>query len=490
MKSIKTFILLFFAIFTSVLNGQTCLNEGIVFNSQADVNAFSINYPNCTEILGDVFVQGAVSDLSPLYNITKINGKLSIINSSINQTNIFPNLEFIGTSLSIVNTSFNTISGFNNLTTVNNTIEFLSNDNLSLVSGFNALTKADVIRIVQSVEIQNAFTQITKLKSLKLITLVGISPEILISNNSFNSLTKCDELQIFGLENANLDFFSNLDSLKTGLTIYSAPNLASLSGLSSISFANAISILGCATLVDLNLPPTFKTSNLNISSNPQLTSLAGLPSLSRLDELYITGNQSLTSLNGLNDLNIINKIFNITDNPQLTDISALNNLKIVGAPINIERNPSLNACCKIASMVSKNRILGEIQINNNGAECSDLLEILGIYCFDSDGDDIIDAEDNCPNDHNEGQEDFDNDGIGDACDNCPLISNPDQADSNNDGIGDVCQSLSGMGALQISSDILVENSLRGLVLKSPDGSCFRIKVNNKGKISVKKINCP
>lgn len=492
MKDVKIFILFFLTIcFTTDLTSQTCLTGGIIFNNQAELNAFSANYPGCTEILGNVFIQGPVTDLSPLASVTKINGKLAIVNSSVNQTNIFPNLQHVTNSISIINTGFNILSGFNNLTTAKNKIEIINNDNLEKINGFNALTETDTITIGQNADIQIAFSQITRLKILKLLKYNTPGPGIIVSGaNSFNSLTKCDDLQISGLQNSNLNFLSNLDSLKSGFALYSSPNITSLSGLSSISFANSFSVAGCNALVNLNLPPAFKTNNLSIGGNPLLTSLDGLPSITQLDELYISGNEGLLSLNGLNDLNTVKSIFYILNNPALTDISALNNIKIIGATVNIEGNSSLNACCKIASLVSKNRILGEVQISDNGAECSSLLDILGIYCFDSDGDDIIDSEDNCPNDHNEGQEDYDNDGIGDACDNCPLISNADQADANNDGVGDVCQSLSGVGALQISSDVFIENSLRGVVLKSADGSCFRVKVNNSGKLSVKKISCP
>jgi len=74
-----------------------------------------------------------------------------------------------------------------------------------------------------------------------------------------------------------------------------------------------------------------------------------------------------------------------------------------------------------------------------------------IVILDTDGDGILDDNDNCPSISNVNQVDIDNDGIGDVCDddidgdgilntpdNCPLIANPLQKDIDNDGIGDVC----------------------------------------------------
>jgi hypothetical protein len=75
---------------------------------------------------------------------------------------------------------------------------------------------------------------------------------------------------------------------------------------------------------------------------------------------------------------------------------------------------------------------------------------------DQDLDGVPDSEDNCPHEHNPGQEDCDGDGEGDACeatadardddgdgvcngiDNCPTEANPDQKNKDGDELGDVC----------------------------------------------------
>jgi cysteine-rich repeat protein len=58
---------------------------------------------------------------------------------------------------------------------------------------------------------------------------------------------------------------------------------------------------------------------------------------------------------------------------------------------------------------------------------------------DADGDMIGDACDNCVNNANSDQHDSDGDGVGNACDNCVEVSNPDQTDTNSNGIGDACE---------------------------------------------------
>jgi hypothetical protein len=58
---------------------------------------------------------------------------------------------------------------------------------------------------------------------------------------------------------------------------------------------------------------------------------------------------------------------------------------------------------------------------------------------DSDGDDVFDICDNCPDDHNLDQADMDGDGAGDACDNCLDTVNPGQENADGDQWGDACE---------------------------------------------------
>ena len=59
--------------------------------------------------------------------------------------------------------------------------------------------------------------------------------------------------------------------------------------------------------------------------------------------------------------------------------------------------------------------------------------------WDSDGDGVVDRQDNCKFAQNPGQEDSDRDSVGDACDNCRNVANVTQSDVDGNGIGDDCQ---------------------------------------------------
>lgn len=111
--------------------------------------------------------------------------------------------------------------------------------------------------------------------------------------------------------------------------------------------------------------------------------------------------------------------------------------------------------------------------------------------FDVDTDCIDNGIDNCPSITNQNQADMDKDGIGDACDNCPNEINADQADSNGDGIGDACQATAGdnAGMTIDNGDLTIVSSFRGVILSSPNGDCYRVKVTDDGVLKTEPVNC-
>ena len=116
------------------------------------------------------------------------------------------------------------------------------------------------------------------------------------------------------------------------------------------------------------------------------------------------------------------------------------------------------------------------------------------YKGDSDGDEIADDVDNCPDDPNPNQSDADGDGTGDACDdctdtdddgygnpgypnpgcdedNCPDDPNPSQADSDSDAIGNACEQC--FFSRTLGEDSITVEYLRSyrdnVLTKTPEG---------------------
>ncbi len=69
MKNLAIALLsIYFSLFTIHSFSQPCLPSGITFSTQEEIDNFQSNYPYCTEIEGDVIIEG--NDVTNLYGLS------------------------------------------------------------------------------------------------------------------------------------------------------------------------------------------------------------------------------------------------------------------------------------------------------------------------------------------------------------------------------------------------------------------------------------
>lgn len=119
---------------------QSCLPEGIMFSTQAQIDSFQVNYPTCTEIQGSVTIWGGdIVNLDGLINITKIGGYLEI-RSNPDLTNL---------------------AGLNNVTRIGSTLEIRSCFALTSIDGIKNIDASSItnLHIVGNTSLSNCAVQ-------------------------------------------------------------------------------------------------------------------------------------------------------------------------------------------------------------------------------------------------------------------------------------------------------------------------------------------
>lgn len=239
----KLFLFLFIAfLFTTTSFAQGCLPEGITFSTQEQIDNFQNDYPGCTEIEGDVEIEGAgIKNLGGLSGITSIDGSLKILNNdSLEELNALENLIFVGGYVRIFN-----------------------NDQLLNLAGLHSITTIAGSLSISSNEL--------------LVDLTGLESLITISSY-FSIETNPSLISLDGLENlTSVGGYLHLGFMENG-----NPVLQNIDGLSGLSMVGG---------------------DIFMHSNPVLESISGLSSLESIDGIIVvSGNNNLSSLNGLDNI--------------------------------------------------------------------------------------------------------------------------------------------------------------------------------------------
>ncbi len=265
-------------------SAQSCLPEGLVLTSQAQVNSFPTDHPGCTTLEGNLQIgPGSVTNLAPLAQLTAVEGYLQVG----------------------LNPQLTTLAGLENITSVGGSLGITGNAQLTDLSGLAGLTTVGGLMEV------SANNNLTSLAGLQNITSVGSYLDI----SDSPGLT---DLQ--GLE--------GIETISGSLIIRDNPALASMQGLAPTSIGGGLDLMNNPQLMDLSAAAglTSLGGPLSLNDNTAILSLQELSGITAINGvLRVMGSSGLMSLDGLQNIDpatILNLI--IVNNPGLFQCAAEN----------------------------------------------------------------------------------------------------------------------------------------------------------------------
>jgi hypothetical protein len=321
-------------------NGQPCLPQGIHFSNQFQIDSFQINYPNCSEIQGDVRISelwsGNINDLNGLSVITSIGGDLSI-DSVFYLTSLdgLDDLSSIGGDLKLIcNPKLISISKLSNLIFIGNDLIIGGNTKLTSLTGLEGITNISGMLAIG--------------KNGKLLDLTGL--------NNLQSIG--DRLHLN--YNYNLKNFSGFDNLITiggSFDLWSNGSLINFSGLGNLTY------IGGGFLSN------YSTSLISFSGMDKLTTIDG--------PFWIDHNDSLIDFSGLTNLKSINGEINLWANTALSSLSGLENVSPNAiTDLSIYDNTSLSGCAVKSICKYLDSPNGTVFIYNNANGCNSQTEVI------------------------------------------------------------------------------------------------------------------
>ena len=261
MNRVKIFIMCFFW-GGWTLNAQQCFPDGLLLESQGQVDSFSIQYPGCSVIEGNLEIRGyGISDLSGLSALTEVKGNLSVLGTTIQHFTGLNQLQNVGNSLIISQNNFlNNFDGLGALMHVGAHLGVQFNTHLTSFEGAGQLQNIGGGMLI----IGN--TQLQHLHGLSSLDSIHAWLSIATNNNMLD--------------------FDGLQSLKavTGyVEILDCPRLKALNGLDGLRYiGTAMSVVTNDSLENITALANLEYvgSYVELLDNPRL-SYCSIPSFCR-----------------------------------------------------------------------------------------------------------------------------------------------------------------------------------------------------------------
>ncbi|MBL7809983.1 MAG: T9SS type A sorting domain-containing protein [Saprospiraceae bacterium] len=145
----KQFLPLLFLLFggLSSLKGQFCLPQGITFSTQAEIDQFALDYPDCKQIMGIVTISGPdITNLNGLSGITSFGKGLYIQNNpnlgsleGLDQVHTIGAGGVLGSLYVTNNPLLSDLSGLDNLSYILDRLDISENEGLDSLHGLDKL---------------------------------------------------------------------------------------------------------------------------------------------------------------------------------------------------------------------------------------------------------------------------------------------------------------------------------------------------------------
>lgn len=333
------------------INAQ-CPPGNVMFQSQFELTAFAMQYPNCTKISGDLILTSNVTSLSPLQKIVTIDGDFNINGATLSKLDGLSSLKNIGGSL-LANSSYvENFSGLSSLTSIGGNLNVQKNSWLASFNGLSSLTTIGGGLLTN-------FSDMSNFNGLSSLATIG--GDLNLENSNLNTFTGLSSLTSIGgnintRRTTELQNFEGLSSLKNiaGMFLLESSHITTFAGLSSLTTIGG---------------------GLHLLSNSQITNVDGLNSLTSIGgAFWIEGNGQLNNLNGLSSLKTVGGRFLINGNPNLQSVN-FSALSTIGADIRIQANQNLKS---LETLTSLTRATGDLYINSN----ANLTDISGLKNLD------------------------------------------------------------------------------------------------------------
>ena len=424
MRKTITFFLISFSVLTSGIS-QRCLADGIILTSQAQVDSFRINFPDCRVIEGDLTIRsGNIDSLTALSRIDSVLGNLITRGFTRAAYEDLENLKYVGKGFKIENFLSDTIGGFQKLEAVERDFLIEQAFHLKSLTGLNRLHKIGGHFKIQYCQNLENFIGLDSLstvgKDLEAIpigmlhsfegleNLDTVGGRLNIQSRNITSYQGLKSLRYVGFnfvignqeDLTDLSGLENLREVPGGIWIQVNKELTNIDALSGLINAPIIGVVNNAKLQSVDFRNVTNLRELRVSFCPAITELDNIPdidddevwfylqglrnfegkipgNLRRGRFIFISNNDKLENLHGLENLESANNL-SVSGNENLTDLSVLTNLKSVSSYLSIVGNEQLTSLKGLENL----KQIGKLSIVRNDILPS--LEDLGNIRLDQD----------------------------------------------------------------------------------------------------------